>query len=57
MNLLDFANATGKRRKDLIGKAWTARGVLQAVSHETRILLCLLADGEVPPIPHSRSKA
>jgi DNA-binding transcriptional ArsR family regulator len=47
MSLLDFATATGKRRKDLITKARNATGVLKALSHEARILiLCLLAEGE-----------
>lgn len=47
MNLLDFATATGKRRKDLIFKAKKATEVLKALSHEGRILiLCLLAEGE-----------
>lgn len=47
MSLLDFATATGKRRKDLIARARNATGVLKALSHEARILiLCLLAEGE-----------
>ena len=47
MSLLDFASATGKRRKDLIVRARKATGVLKALSHEARILiLCLLAEGE-----------
>lgn len=47
MSLLDFATATGKRRKDLIARARKATGMLKALSHEGRILiLCLLAEGE-----------
>ena len=47
MSLLDFASATGKRRKDLIVRARKATCVLKAMSHEARILiLCLLAEGE-----------
>ena len=47
MSLLDFATATGKRRKDLVTRARHTSGVLKAISHEARILiLCLLVDGE-----------
>lgn len=47
MSLLNFATATGKRRKDLIAKAKQATGMLKALSHEGRILiLCLLSEGE-----------
>ena len=47
MSLLDFATATGKRRKDLIVRARNATGMLKALSHESRFLiLCLLAEGE-----------
>lgn len=47
MSFLDFATATGKRRKDLISQARKATGLLKALSHEARILiLCVLAEGE-----------
>lgn len=47
MSILDIATASGKDRKDLIGKARRATDMLKALSHEGRLLiLCLLSDGE-----------
>lgn len=47
MSILDFPNASGKERKDLIVKARKATDMLKALSHEGRLLiLCLLTEGE-----------
>lgn len=47
MSILDFSNATGRERKELIIKARKATDMLKALSHEGRLLiLCLLTEGE-----------
>lgn len=47
MSILDFPNASGKNRKELIAKARRASEMLKSLSHEGRLLImCLLADGE-----------